>query len=45
MAVKGLDLFDECAARGACLYSEEEECTSFSRGVSKRYTYGAIANS
>ena len=43
MTDKGFNLFDECAARCVHLFRQEEECTS-SRGDSKMYTSGSIAN-
>ena len=43
MIHKGLNLFDECAAR--CVHLSPQECTSSSWGDSKIYTSGSIANS
>ena len=42
---KGLNLFDDCAAEFVYLFPQEEECTSSSRGHSKIYTPGTLANS
>ena len=42
---KRFNLFDECAARCADLFPQEEVCTSSSWGYSKMYTSGSIANS
>ena len=39
------NLFDECADRCIHLPPQEEECTSSSRGYSKMYISGSIANS
>ena len=46
MGDKGLNIFDKCADK--CLHllcPQEEECISSSRGDSKMYTPGTIANS
>ena len=43
MIDKGLNLFDECAAR--CVHAAPQECTSSSWGDSKMYTSDSIANS
>ena len=43
MIDKGLNLFDECAAR--CVHASPQECTSSSWGDSKMYTSDSIANS
>ena len=40
-----LNLFDECAARCVHLFTQEEECTSFSCRDSKMYTCDSISNS
>ena len=45
MTDKGLNLFNECVARCVHLFSQEEECTSSSRGDSKMCTCSSIANS
>ena len=45
MTDKGLNLFDEYAARCVHLSPQEEECTSSSWGDSKIYTSSSIANS
>ena len=48
MRDKGINLFDECAARCAYLddvFPQEEEHTSASFGDSKMYTSDSIANS
>ena len=45
MTYKEFNLSDECAARCVHLSLKKEECTSFSRGVSKMYTFRSIANS
>ena len=48
MRDKGINLFDDCAARCAHLddvFPQEEECTSASFGDSKMYTSDSIANS
>ena len=45
IADKRFNLFDECAARCADLFPQEEVCTSSSWGDSKMYTSGSIANS
>ena len=45
MTDKGLNLFNDCAAECVYLCPQEEECTSSSRGHSKIYTPGTIANS
>ena len=42
---QGLNLFDECAARCVHLFTQEEECTSFSCRDSKMYTCDSISNS
>ena len=42
---KGLNLFDDCAAKCVYLCPQEEECTSSSWGYSKIYNPGTIANS
>ena len=44
MVDKSLNLFDECAAEYVHLCLQEEECTSSSRGDSRMYTPGTIAN-
>ena len=45
MAVKGLHLFDECAAKSVHFSSQEKGCTSSSWGDGKMYISGTIANS
>ena len=45
MADKGLNLFNECAARCVNLYPQEEDCNSSSWEDSKICTSGSIANS
>ena len=45
MAVKGLNLFNECAAECVHLCPQEEECTFSSWGGSKIHTLGIITNS
>ena len=45
MADKGLNLFNECAARCLNLYPQEEDCNSSSWEDSKICTSGSIANS
>ena len=45
MTDKGLNVFDDCAAEcDIYLCPQEEECTPSSRGYSKIYTPGTIAN-
>ena len=45
MTEKRVNLFDECSARWVHLFHQKKECTSSSRGGSKMYTSGSIANS
>ena len=45
MTDKGLNLFDDCATECVYLCPQEEDCTSSSRGCSKIYTSGTLANS
>ena len=42
---KGLNLFDDCAAKCVYLCPQEEKCSSSSWGHSEIYTPGTIANS